>query len=261
MKSIVITGATRGIGYGMAHEFLQRGHQVTICGRSQQSVDKAVQSLSEHHDASHIIGQPCDVSQYEDVQALWDTAIAQFNQVDIWINNAGVDTKRETLDVLDLAAIDTTLDVNLRGVFYGSRVALQGMMTQGHGMIYNMEGLGSEGRMSKGALIYGTTKYGMTYFTKALAKEMQDTPVKILLLSPGMVVTDLLLGDYEGEDLERAKRFFNILADKVETVTPWLVEQILQNDGSRERIAWLTRPKIFARFLSTPFRKRDLFSD
>ena len=261
MKTVVITGATRGIGYGMAEEFLKRGHQVVICGRSQNSVDKALQVLHTTYDATKVTGQPCDVGNYEQVQALWDLAAATFKTVDIWINNAGISTERATFDKLYVNDIDATLNTNLNGIIYGSRVALQGMSAQGHGMIYNMEGFGSDGGKQDGLLIYGATKYALTYFTQGLAKEMKDSPVKILLLSPGMVTTDLLMSDYQGEELQRVKRIFNILADKVETVTPWLVDEILKNDGSKKRIAWLTRPQIFLRFLTAPFKKRDLFSD
>lgn len=76
-----------------------------------------------------------------------------------------------------------------------------------------------------------------------------------------MVVTDLLTQQYESrpEDFEQAKRIFNILADRVETVTPWLARQVLDNEKNGARITWLTRRKTMGRFLVTPFRKRDLF--
>jgi hypothetical protein len=76
-----------------------------------------------------------------------------------------------------------------------------------------------------------------------------------------MVVTDLLMQQYQDrpEDLARAKRFLNILADRVETVTPWLAQKVLANDRSGVRIKWLSGGKAMGRFLTAPFRKRDLF--
>jgi hypothetical protein len=76
-----------------------------------------------------------------------------------------------------------------------------------------------------------------------------------------MVVTDLLTGQYRDrpDEWERAKRIFNILADRVETVAPWLAERVLANTQSGARIRWLTRSKLIGRFLAAPFRKRDLF--
>jgi hypothetical protein len=76
-----------------------------------------------------------------------------------------------------------------------------------------------------------------------------------------MVITDLVTRPYEGhpEDWERARRIFNILADRVETVTPWLARQVLANDKTGVRITWLTRGKVIGRFLAAPFRQRDVF--
>src|SRR5437868_1872544 len=87
-KVIVITGSTRGIGLGMAREFLQRGQQVVISGRTPDSTANAVTQLSASY-ADRVVGQPCDVGDYAQVEALWDAAVARFGRVDIWINNAG----------------------------------------------------------------------------------------------------------------------------------------------------------------------------
>jgi hypothetical protein len=77
-----------------------------------------------------------------------------------------------------------------------------------------------------------------------------------------MVVTDLLTKQYETrppEDWERATRIFNILADHVEAVAPWLVDKVLKNEKTGVRFKYLTTPKLVGRFLAAPFRKRDLF--
>ena len=81
-------------------------------------------------------------------------------------------------------------------------------------------------------------------------------------LSPGMVTTEFITSRYVGrpEEWERAKGIFNILADKVETVTPWLARKVLANTRTGVRFNWLTRGKVMARFLMAPFHKRDLFA-
>jgi len=135
------------------------------------------------------------------------------------------------------------------------------MEKQGAGFIYNLEGLGSDGRHVDRIATYGTSKRAIAYFTEGLAIELKNGPVKIGSLSPGMVITDLLMGDYD-QDSQRwqeAKKIFNILADQVETVTPWLVEKMLANDKNGRRIRWLTTPKIIWRFISAPLLKRDPF--
>jgi NAD(P)-dependent dehydrogenase (short-subunit alcohol dehydrogenase family) len=261
MKTVVVTGSTRGIGYGLAHEFLARGHQVVVSGRSHESVDKAVAALAKTHGKDRILGQPCDVSQFDQVQALWDAAAKRFGGVDIWINNAGLSNPMHKFWDQDPAAIQSLVNTNLVGVMYGSKVAIAGMLKQGSGQLYNMDGFGSKGEQRLGLLLYGSSKYAVHYLTKGLIAETKDTPVQVSWLSPGIVITDLLMDGYVGtdQDLSRAQKVFNILGDKVETVTPYLVEQILANQKAGAYIAWLTTPKVIFRFMTAAFNKRNLF--
>lgn len=261
MKTIVITGSTRGIGRGMADEFLQRGHRVVISGRSAASVEEALEDLTRVFPLERIFGQPCDVRQAQQVQVLWDAAVHHFGRVDIWINNAGITSDQKPFWQLTPEEINRVVATNLEGTMFGSRTALRGMIDQGGGALYNMEGLGSDGRRVEGLTLYGTTKRAVNYLNQALIEEAAGTPVLVGSLSPGMVITDLITKRYSGrpEDWERAKGIFNILADRVETVTPWLVEQILANEKHGAQIRWLTRGKVIWRFLTAPFRKRDLF--
>ncbi|MBP7689770.1 MAG: SDR family NAD(P)-dependent oxidoreductase, partial [Thermoflexales bacterium] len=87
-KTIVVTGSTRGIGFGLAHEFLQRGCRVVVNGRSQSAVDQAMSDLAGRHGADRVGGFPADMTVYEQVQTLWDQSIKRFGCIDIWINNA-----------------------------------------------------------------------------------------------------------------------------------------------------------------------------
>jgi len=263
MKVVVITGSTRGIGYGLADAFLYLGCAVTISGRTQASVEEAVSKLSAKHQADRVLGRVGDVTQIEQVQALWDAAVAHFGRIDIWINNAGINHPRRDFWKHSPERIQAVVDTNLVGVMYGSQIALRGMLDQGFGSLYNMEGMGSDGRQVEGMTLYGTTKYSLHYLTDALVEETKETPVLVGALSPGMVITDMLTSDEvrSEEDWETTKRIFNILADRVEDVTPWLAQQILDNDKTGVRIKWLTRGKIMIRFLAAPFRKRDLFRE
>ena len=94
MKTIVITGSTRGIGYGLADAFLKLGCSVAISGRTQRNVDVAVANLSASHRPEQLMGFACDVARFEQVRALWNTTIVRFGKVDIWINNAGINAGR-----------------------------------------------------------------------------------------------------------------------------------------------------------------------
>lgn len=266
MKTVVITGSTRGIGFGLANEFLKRGCNVVVSGRSQQSVEPALKKLVANHGEGRVHGVACQVHEYDQVQKLWDSAVARFGKVDIWISNAGI-SNENALKPFWEAPPETLADVsntNLLGSMNCARAALAGFIKQNHGQLYNFEGFGSNGKMFRTGLTpYGATKSGVRYLTLALAKEVAATNVQVGALSPGIVVTDLLLQPYaeHADELAKAKKIFNILADRVETVTPYLVERVLQNDKNGQIISWLTTAKVMSRFATAAFRKRDLFEN
>jgi short-subunit dehydrogenase len=261
-KIIVITGSTAGIGFGLADAFLSRECRVVISGRTAGNVDKATAELAARHPNGSILGQACDVSDFTQVQALWDAAVDRLGRVDIWINNAGQANVQQDFWELNPALVSAVVNTNLVGTMYGSSVAMKGMLAQGSGAIYNMEGLGSDGRrIVPGLTLYASTKAGMRYFNNALMKEAEGKPVIVGALLPGMVATRMLSNQYEHrpEEWESAKRMFNLLADSVENVAPWLVERVLANTQNGQRFAYLTGGKIMMRFLTAPFRKRELF--
>jgi NAD(P)-dependent dehydrogenase (short-subunit alcohol dehydrogenase family) len=264
MKTVIITGSTRGIGLGLAREFLKRGHNVVISGRSQSSVDSGLEKLSEFH--KRVLGVPCQVHRYEQVQALWDLSIARFGKVDIWISNAGIANENALQPFWEAPpeTLDEVTSTNLLGTMYCARVALAGFIKQDSGQLYNFEGFGSNGKMFRTGLTpYGATKSAIRYLTRGLAKEVTRTNVKVGALSPGIVLTDLLLSPYREhpQELTRAKKIFNILADQVETVTPYLVERVLENEKNGQIIEWLTTRKILGRFATAGLKKRDLFRE
>ena len=192
---------------------------------------------------------------------MWSAARARFGRVDIWINNAGAGHPETLMWDYSRETIDRVVAANVTGALYGLTVASKGMMQQGFGSIYNMEGLGSSGPVIKGLALYAATKSALAYLTTAAAKEVQDTPIIVGGLRPGMVATKLITEQYEGHPKEwkRAERIFNILSDRVETVTPWLVSKILSNKKNGVRIEWLGRSKVMMRFLTSPFHKRIVF--
>lgn len=261
MKGLVITGSTSGIGYGLADSFLSLGCAVVISSRTRERVEMATGTLGEKYEASRIFPFPCDVTDYPQVQALWDAAKGHFGKVDIWINNAGTAHPETKLQDYSPEKVKGVIDTNIIGAINGSIIAFRGMLEQSFGSIYNVEGLGSDGRVINGMTLYGTSKSAVSYLTKAMAKEARGTPVLVGGLRPGMVATRLIIEQYEGhpEEWERVKGIFNILSDKVETVTPWLAEKILTNEKNGVTIAWLSRWKLMSRFLTAPFHKRHIY--
>ncbi len=259
---VVITGSTKGIGLGMAREFLKRGHDLVVSSRGSAAVEKAVAELRAAFPGRKVIGKVCDVADYGQVQALWEAAVASLGSVDIWVNNAGRDGTKVPFFMLPPDDYVKTINTNLIGLMNCNRVAIPAMYKQGTGMIWNMEGFGSNGAVRPTIGPYGTTKYGVRYFTKALIQELAKTPVKIGYLSPGIVITDMIVPPPERRDKnwERSKKILNILADTVETVTPYLVEGMLREHGKHgAAVRWLTSAKVQGRFLMSIFRKRDVF--
>jgi NAD(P)-dependent dehydrogenase (short-subunit alcohol dehydrogenase family) len=263
LKTVIITGSTRGIGYGLAQSFLQADCQVVVSGRSPQAVEQAVSELTRAHPDGRILGLPCDVGDFSQVAQLWQAAQERCGQVDIWVNNAGIANSAVNFQHSDPQEMGQVVRTNLLGALYGSRVALAGMLAQGFGAIYTMEGLGSNGRQQKGLGIYGATKAGLHYFNRALALETAHTPVISGALQPGMVATEMITRQYTGrpEEWKRARPVLNILCDRVETVAPWLVQQMLANTRNGVIISWSNPWKLMLRFLTAPLHKRDVFFD
>ena len=262
MQVVVITGSTRGIGLGLAGEMLTRGASVVVSGRGEESVAHAVEELAEAH-GERVTGVACDVTDPGQVQGLWDGAVARFGRVDVWINNAGMANTLGGLGELEAGELEAVIGTNVTGTLLGCRVAIRGMTEQGGGALWNMEGLGSDGRKVPGLAPYGTTKAAVTYLTDALIKEQKGTVVRVGAIRPGMVLTDMLLGQLERmEEGERARlvKIYNILADRVETVTPWIAGRVLGADRHGARVVWLSGWKVMWRFLTAGVLKRDVMS-
>ena len=259
MEHVVITGSSRGIGKALALEFLKRGNRVTISGRKRETVDKTRDLLIRDSGNSNCQAYVCDVTSLEDLKALWAKAVG-IAPVNIWINNAGINHINHTFHQLDEVCIEQVVSTNLMGTALGSKVAIEGMLNQETGMVFNMEGFGSDGRVMKGMSMYGTSKSATRYLTRSLVKEYADTPVKIGSISPGMVVTDMLLDPIQQEPHRnrRALKVFHTLADTAERVSPWLTDQILNNRKHGTHIAWLKPRKILWRFFSSMFYNRKV---
>jgi NAD(P)-dependent dehydrogenase (short-subunit alcohol dehydrogenase family) len=261
MKSIVITGSTRGLGLCMAREFLKAGCCVAVSGSSNESLGAAMKELEEFKDRALFI--LCDVRSRVGVENLWNKAVEKCGRVDIWINNAGRNCPHEFVFDTDQKYIDAVIDTNVKGMIFGSQVAAKGMLAHGSGQIWNMEGLGSDDRIMSKTILYGATKHALTYFTKGLAKELEGTGVMAGRLSPGMMLTDFILKTPEGEkspvlEQKAFRNIFNTLADRPETVAAFFIPRILANRKNGADIVWLTGGKAMARFATAAFTKRKL---
>lgn len=261
MKNIVITGSTRGIGLSMAMEFLRAGCNVTLSGRGETLPEYTNASLSLLE--GKYIYVPCNVQKKGNLQNLWNASLTQWNSIDIWINNAGQNTPHKFSWETGETYTENIIQTNIIGMIYGSQIASVGMIKQGHGAIYSMEGLGSNNMIQIKTILYGTTKHALTYFMKGLAKELDGTGVIAGRLSPGMMLTDFITKTPDGEQSEvisdeKFKKLFNKLADKPETVAKFFIPRILSNTKNDAQIAWLTNRKAAWRFITAGLRKNSL---
>lgn len=261
MKNVVITGSTRGIGLSMAIEFLRAGCNVTLSGRGENLAESTRTELSDF--VGKYIYVPCNVQEKANLQNLWDASFTQWGGIDIWINNAGQNMPHQFLWETGETYTESIIKINILGMIYGSQIAAAGMLKQGHGAIYSMEGLGSNSMIQTKTILYGTTKHALTYFMKGLAKELEGTGVIAGRLSPGMMLTDFITKTPDGAQSEiildeKFKKLFNILADKPETVAKFFVPRMMRNTKNDAQIAWLTNRKAAWRFMTAGMRKGRL---
>ncbi len=254
-RNIVITGSSRGIGLALARKFLEEGHNVCITSRSQESVEGALATVQDLE--GRAIGRTSDVTDTDSIATLIEFVMEEFSGIDIWINNAGIDTGYDRpMDEYDTDDITRVITTNLLGTMYCNQQVLRLMKKQGQGHIFQMDGLGSNGRIAAGYTPYVVSKRAIPILSKSLAKEYKDTGVGVHTLSPGMVITPLL---YEGTD-GSARRIFNILADTPENVADFLVPRVLNVRGTGKYIKFLTTPKVLVRFM-TAWRYKNRFFD
>ena len=266
MKTVVITGSTRGLGFEMAKLFHKSGWNLVINGVNPQRLEKAAEELRALPGDGAVEGFAGSVASEEELQGLLDFAVEKFGVLDIWINNAGVNQPMKAIWELSQEEIDAILNIDLRGAILGSRLAARQMEKQPEGgFIYNLEGYGSNDAMMLGLNLYGTSKRAVTHFTVALAKELEErgSRVKAGRLSPGIMITDFTVKALGGKESialpEKTKKVYNILGDKPDVVAAHLVKEMLANSKNNAHIQWLTTGKAAWRFMTAGFNKRNFF--
>ncbi len=266
MKTVIITGSARGLGLEMAKNFRKNNYNVVISDVNVENLQKAEGILKTINSEADVHIEKCDVTKSEDIKALADSAKKIFGNIDIWINNAGINQPDKPIWEVEDKAIDMLLDVDLRGAIIGSKVAMNVMLAQGYGQIYNVEGHGSNDNVILGLSIYGTSKRAVTYFTEALAKEVEikGLPICVGKLSPGIMITDFLTNSLGNDKMslnEKTKKVYNILGDYPDVIAEFLVNKMINNTKNNVKFEWLTTGKAAIRFMTSGFNKRDFFNE
>jgi NAD(P)-dependent dehydrogenase (short-subunit alcohol dehydrogenase family) len=258
MKTIVITGSTRGIGYSLAHAFLKKGCRVVISGRKQGLVDTAIKNLRDEFSVEHVAGFSCDVTIFPQVEKLWEKSAKIFGPLDIWINNAGISNTQNPPWELSAEEIENVVKTNMIGEMFGTKVAISGFIEQGFGALYNMEGMGAQGRRGvKGLSIYGATKVGLRYFNDSIISEIGSQRIIIGAIQPGMMLTEMVTGQYANkpEEWEKVKNILGMISEKPAIVADWLAEKIISNNKNGVRFRYGGIVRIASRMIKNQFQK------
>ncbi|MEO6223497.1 MAG: SDR family oxidoreductase [Vicinamibacterales bacterium] len=189
MHTAIVTGGTRGIGYGIAQALLESGAKVLITGREATRVSEAVARLSAHATGSGAVaGRVVDVRQRAAVDALVADAVKEFGSLNTLINNAGVGHFLEVENTTD-DDWARVIDTNLTGVFYCSRAAIPAMRQAGGGWIINMASLAGRNYFANAAA-YCASKAGLVAFSEALMLEVRNDNIRVSVVMPGSVATE-----------------------------------------------------------------------
>jgi len=185
-KVAVVTGGTRGIGRAIAERLLAEGASVAFCGRSAEAVARAASEMAQAT-GGNVFGEAADVSKPADVRRFFQGVDNRLGALHILINNAGVGIFRR-LGELSVEEWHNMIELNLSGVFYCCREALQRFNNAGGGYIINISSLAGKDAFSGGAG-YNASKFGLNGFSEALMLDYRYENVKVSYIMPGSVDT------------------------------------------------------------------------
>jgi glucose 1-dehydrogenase len=190
-KVAIVTGGNSGIGAAIVLELARQGANVVIDYVSHpeaaDALEKQVAALGDK-----AIGVDADVSKVADLQRLVDSAVKAFGHLDVWVNNAGIETRTSILDTTE-GQFDKVIDINLKSAFFGTQLAAKQMIKQGKGgRIINITSVHEDWPMP-GNIPYCLSKGGMRMLTRTSALELSKNNILVTAVGPGAVATPINL--------------------------------------------------------------------
>jgi NAD(P)-dependent dehydrogenase (short-subunit alcohol dehydrogenase family) len=220
-KTVLITGASRGIGAAAGRIFAAAGANVVLVARTGSEIGALAAEIG---DAA--IAMTCDVSDYSQVEAAVQAAVDKFGGLDVLIGNASVIAPISRMWDADPADWSHTVDINLKGVFYGMRAALPVMQKAGGGTILTLSSGAAHGPL-EGWSHYCSAKAGAAMLTSCLDKEAREQGIRAIGLSPGTVATQM----------QR-----NIKASGINPVSDLAWEDHIPADWPARALLWMCSP-------------------
>lgn len=252
-KTVIITGASAGVGAACARAFAERGSNLVLAARGEEALMAITRELQQLTPVLPVI---MDVANIDDCAQLMKKAVAKFGAIHILINNAGLH-HRGNVESRTPQELMAMVDVNLRAPIQLSAEALPYILESGSGAIIMVGSLAGRTPL-QGAATYAATKAGLRAFTYALADELQDTDIAVGLVSPGPIDTGFIMDNIDQvEDIvysqpmssaqQVADRVLQLLdGNNIEIAMPWLSGKLTTLTSLSTTLRRMTRGLMYA---------------
>jgi NAD(P)-dependent dehydrogenase (short-subunit alcohol dehydrogenase family) len=184
-KAAIVTGGTRGIGFAIAHRLMAEGAKVAICGTKQETVNRALDELSEEAEA---YGEVADISRHAEVKRFVCNVKSRFGAIHILVNNAAIGIFRPVAE-LQPEEWDRMIALNLSGAYYCSHEVLPILRENGGGDVIHISSLAGRNPFAGGSG-YNASKFGLNGFSEAMMLDHRNEGVRVSYIMPGSVDTD-----------------------------------------------------------------------
>ena len=205
-KTAIITGATAGFGEATARILATNGYNLIITGRRTDRLEKLKAELTAKHKVK-ILCLSFDVRDNAQVEQALGNLPAEWNKIDVLINNAGLAAGFSTIESGNIADWEKMIDTNIKGLLYVSRIILPKMKEQKHGHVVNIGSIAGKETYRFGN-VYCATKHAVDSLTKAMRIDLLPFNIKVTGICPGAAETEFSLVRYNG-DADKAKSVYN----------------------------------------------------